>query len=108
MHISDTGSPVPRRRRLSSGALQRLEIAVRLIDPATPASNSDLYDAVREQVAHLRRQGEPPASVVAEIKRETSDALARTGALRGDEMAVRALLDQVARWARDPRPVRAD
>jgi hypothetical protein len=108
MRKSDTDSPLPRRRRLSSGALQRLEIAVGLADPAAPGSNAELYEAVREQAAHLLRQGEPAESVVTEIKREISDALARTGALRGDESAVRALLDQVVRWTREPRPARAD
>jgi hypothetical protein len=102
-----TDSPAPRRRRLSSGALQRLEIAVGLTDLANPAANIDLRDAVREQVTHLRALGEPPSHVITEIKREVADALARTGALRGDEPATRAVIDQVVRWATDP-PTRGD
>jgi hypothetical protein len=103
MANSSTDSPAPRRRRLSSGALQRLEIGIRLADAADPAASTELRDAVREQAAHLRDQGEPTEQVVSEIKREFAETLARTGALKGDEPAARALLDQVVRWASEVR-----
>ncbi len=107
MANGSTDSPAPRRRRLSSGALQRLEIAIRLADVADPAASTELRDAVREQAAHLRDQGEPTERVVSEIKREFAETLARTGALKGDEPAASALLDQVVRWASEAR-IRAD
>jgi Asp-tRNA(Asn)/Glu-tRNA(Gln) amidotransferase A subunit family amidase len=97
--MTSADSPAPRRRRLSSGALQRLEIAVRLADAADPNASAELRDAVREQATHLREQGEPTERVVTEIKREVADALARTGAMRGDGEGARALLEQVVRWA---------
>ena len=96
-------SPAPRRRRLSSGALQRLEIAVRLADTDDPTASAELRDAVREQAWHLRDQGEPLERVVTEIKREVADALARTGAMKGDGEGARALLEQVVRWVSEPR-----
>jgi hypothetical protein len=96
-------SPAPRRRRLSSGALQRLEIAVRLADADDPNASNELRDAVREQASHLRDQGEPTEKVVTEIKREVADALARTGAMRGDGEGTRAILDQVVLWATEVR-----
>jgi hypothetical protein len=95
-------SPAPRRKRLSSGALQRLEIGVRLVDASDPNASAELREAVHEQATHLREQGEPTERVVAEIKREVADALARTGAMRGDGEA-RALLDQVVLWASEVR-----
>lgn len=100
-------SPTPRRKRLSSGALQRLEIAVRLADAADPNASAELRDAVLEQAAHLRDQGEPTERVVTEIKREVTETLARTGAMRGDGEGARALLEQVVRWASEVRS-RAD
>lgn len=96
-------SPAPRRRRLSSGALQRLEIAVRLAETDDPTASAELRDAVREQASHLREQGEPIERVVTEIRREVSETLARTGAMKGDVDGARALLDQVARWVSEPR-----
>ncbi len=107
MMSSGTDSSSPRRRRLSSGALQRLEIAVRMTDASQPMANDELRDAVAEQTRHLMKQGEPTERVLAEIKREVADALARTGALRGDDPGVRAVLDQVVRWASEIR-TRAD
>jgi hypothetical protein len=100
-------SPAPRRRRLSSGALQRLEIAVRLADADDPNASVELRDAVHEQATHLLKQGEPTERVVTEIKREVADALARTGAMRGNGEGARALLGQVVRWASEV-PRRAD
>ena len=99
--MTNPDSPAPRRRRLSSGALQRLEIAVRLADADDPSASAELRDAVREQASHLRKQGEPTERVVTEIKREVADALARTGAMRGDGEGARSLLDQVVRWVSD-------
>lgn len=96
-------SPAPRRRRLSSGALQRLEIAVRLAEADDPTASAELRDAVQEQATHLRNQGEPVERVVTEIKREVADALARTGAMKGDGDGARALLEQVVRWASEPK-----
>jgi hypothetical protein len=96
-------SPAPRRRRLSSGALQRLEIAVRLADADDPHASEELRDAVREQAGHLRDQGEPTERVVTEIKREVAETLARTGAMRGDGEGTRELLEQVVRWASEVR-----
>jgi hypothetical protein len=96
-------SPAPRRRRLSSGALQRLEIAIRLVEGADPTASAELRDAVREQATHLRDQGEPTERVVTEIKREVADVLARTGALRGDGEGARALIEEVVRWASEVR-----
>ncbi len=100
-------SPAPRRKRLSSGALQRLEIAIRLAEAADPSATAELRDAVREQATHLRHQGEPTERVVSEIKREFAETLARTGAMRGDGESARALLDQVVQWASEVRD-RAD
>jgi hypothetical protein len=99
----DADSPSPRRRRLSSGALQRLEIAVRLADGDDPNACAELRDAVHEQATHLLKQGEPTERVVTEIKREVVDALARTGAMRGDREGARALLDKVVHWASEVR-----
>jgi hypothetical protein len=96
-------SPAPRRKRLSSGALQRLEIAVRLAEAEDPSASAELREAVHEQVTHLLKQGEPTERVVTEIKREVADALARTGAMLGDGEGARALLDQVVRWASEVR-----
>jgi hypothetical protein len=96
-------SPAPRRKRLSSGALQRLEIAVRLADASDPNASNELRDAVREQATHLREQGEPTERVVTEIKREVAETMARTGAMRGDGEGARALLEQVVQWASEVR-----
>jgi hypothetical protein len=98
-------SPAPRRRRLSSGALQRLEIAIRLVEGGgvDALSSAELRDAVREQATHLRDQGEPTERVVTEIKREVADVLARTGVLRGDGEGAQALMEQVVRWASEVR-----
>jgi hypothetical protein len=41
--------------------------------------------------------------VVTEIKREVSETMARTGALRGDGEGARALLEQVVQWASEVR-----
>jgi len=87
-----------RRPRLSSGALRRLDIAIRLAGAGDETGLAELRDAVREQVAHLRDQGEPPERVLVEIKRELQESQTRTGAPRGDEQALRALADQVVRW----------
>jgi hypothetical protein len=89
---------VTRRPRLSSGALRRLDIALRLAAPGDPAGMAELRDAVREQVTHLRSQGEPPERVLVEIKREIQEALTRVNAPRDDEFALRPLTDQVVRW----------
>jgi Asp-tRNA(Asn)/Glu-tRNA(Gln) amidotransferase A subunit family amidase len=105
--INADSSDVPRRRRLSSGALQRLEIAIRLAEVADPTANAELRDAVHEQARHLRDQGETVERVVSEIKREVNETLARTGAMRGDSDGARALLDQVVHWAGEVR-ARAD
>ena len=88
-----------RRPRLSSGALRRLDIAIRLAGVGgDDAGLAELRDAVREQVIHLRGQGEPPERVLVEIKRELQESQTRTGAPRSDEPAMRALADQVVRW----------
>jgi hypothetical protein len=92
-------APAARRPRLSSGALRRLDIAIRLAAPGGDESGiAELRAAVSEQVVHLRDQGEPPERVLVEIKRELQEAQTRTGAARGDEPALRALTDQVVRW----------
>jgi hypothetical protein len=88
-----------RRPRLSSGALRRLDIALRLVGPDGDATGlAELRDAVREQVTHLRAQGEPPERVLVEIKREMQEAQIRVNAPRGDEPPLRTLTDQVVRW----------
>jgi hypothetical protein len=90
---------VARRPRLSSGALRRLDIAIRLAGSGgDPAGLAELRDAVREQVIHLRDQGEPPERVLVEIKRELQESQTRTGVPRVDELALRGLADQVVRW----------
>jgi hypothetical protein len=76
---------------------------LRLTDASDPNASTELRDAVHEQATHLREQGEPTERVVTEIKREVADALARTGAMRGDGDGARALLDQVVRWASEVR-----
>ena len=92
-------SPSGRRPRLSSGALRRLDIAIRLASTGGDVvALAELRDAIREQVLHLRSQGEPPERVLVEIKRELQEAQVRTAAPRGDEPALRALTDQVVRW----------
>jgi aspartate/methionine/tyrosine aminotransferase len=80
-----------------------LEIAVRLAEADDPNASVELRDAVHEQATHLLKQGEPTERVVTEIKREVADAIARTGAMRGDGEGARALLDQVVRWASEIR-----
>ncbi|HWZ60198.1 MAG TPA: hypothetical protein VNW46_14570 [Gemmatimonadaceae bacterium] len=99
---SNSAVPGPngrRRPRLSSGALRRLDIAIRLAGPGgDDAGLIELRDAVREQVAHLRDQGEPPERVLVEIKRELQESQVRTGVPRGDDQAFRTLSDQVVRW----------
>jgi hypothetical protein len=87
-----------RRPRLSSGALRRLDIALRLAGPGDAAGVAELRDAVCEQVVHLRGQGEPPERVLVEIKREIQEAQTRVNAPRGDDTALRCLTDQVVRW----------
>src|ERR1700722_13322694 len=82
-----------RRPRLSSGALRRLDIAIRLASSGGDPGLAELRDAVREQVIHLREQGEPPERVLVEIKRELQESQSRTGAPRGDELALRGLAD---------------
>lgn len=74
---------------------------MRLADADDPNASAELREAVREQASHLRDQGEPTERVVTEIKREVADALARTGAMRGDGEGARALLEQVVRWVSD-------
>ena len=101
--MTNADSPAPRRKRLSSGALQRLEIAARLADASDPNASVELRDAVREQATHLREQGEPTERVVTEIKREVAETMARTGAMRGDGEGARALLEQVVQWASEVR-----
>jgi cell division protein ZapA (FtsZ GTPase activity inhibitor) len=106
---STTASTVPassgsrvRRPRLSSGALRRLDIALRLAGPdGDEAGIAELRDAVCEQVMHLRAQGEPPERVLVEIKREIQEAQTRVNTPRGDEPALRTLTDQVVRWCID-------
>lgn len=67
-------------------------------------TNTELRDAVRDQVQHLRSQGEPPERVLVEIKRELAESLTRTagvgaaGTTLGDEQDVRTVIDQVVRW----------
>jgi hypothetical protein len=88
-----------RRPRLSSGALRRLDVAIRLATvDGDEAGIAELRAAISEQVLHLRGQGEPPERVLVEIKRELQEAQTRTGVGRGDDQALRALTDQVVRW----------
>ncbi len=87
-----------RRPRLSSGALRRLDVALRLVTPGDAASQTELRDAVREQVLHLRGQGEPVERVLVEIKREIQEAQTRIGPSRGDLATTGALAEQVVRW----------
>jgi hypothetical protein len=99
--------PRPSRPRLSSGAIQRLDIALRVVPFADVAHNTDLRDAVRDQVRHLRSQGQPPERVIIEMKRELADSLKRTSGAAaaagatvfGEEQGLRAVVDQVVRWS---------
>jgi hypothetical protein len=96
---SGLATTASRRPRLSSGALRRLDIALRLVGPdGDTAGIAELRDAVREQVWHLRSQGEPPERVLVEIKREIQEAQTRVNAPRGDEPVLRTLTEQVVRW----------
>jgi hypothetical protein len=63
---------------------------------ADVATNTDLREAVRDQVLHLRSQGQPPERVIIEMKRELADSLKRIG---GEEQGVRLVIDQVVRWS---------
>lgn|GEM_PF-1981235 len=94
-----TGSA--RRPRLSSGALRRLDVALRLAATGDAGGLAELHEAVREQVVHLREQGEPADRVVAEIKREIQEAQTRIGSARTEDPTARALAEQVVRWCRD-------
>jgi len=87
-----------RRPRLSSGALRRLDVALRLATPGDAESLTELREAVREQVLHLRGQGEPVDRVLVEIKREIQEAQARVGPTRGELATTGALAEQVVRW----------
>lgn len=96
---SGPATTASRRPRLSSGALRRLDVALRLVGPDCDAAGiAELRDAVHEQVWHLRSQGEPPERVLVEIKREIQEAQTRVNAPRGDEPVLRTLTEQVVRW----------